>query len=221
MNNSFARYGDSIYKQTAGIPQGNNASPLLADLTLAYMEYKYIMANQDKFRKFNVRSFRYMDDLLIIYKPDQSQTVENFSDIYDNQLQLEKTNESVHSCNYLDLNITIDNMNKVCITKLYNKTDDYQFKIQKYPHYQSNIPLQIGLNTITGELIRFSRSCSKVEDFLDRADNLIQDYKSNEFPPIVIINRILRVIKNNELIKYKYNPAEMNKYCHSLKNKHS
>ena len=59
------------------------------------------------------------------------------------------------------------------------------------------------------------------EYFLDRADNLIQDYKSNEFPPIVIINRILRVIKNNELIKYKYNPAEMNKYCHSLKNKHS
>ena len=35
-------YSGVVYRQEKGIPQGNNASPQIADLTLAMMEYRYI-----------------------------------------------------------------------------------------------------------------------------------------------------------------------------------
>ena len=40
--NSFVRFGPYVFKQIKGIPMGGNASPLIADLFLANLEFKYM-----------------------------------------------------------------------------------------------------------------------------------------------------------------------------------
>ena len=40
--NSFVRFGPHVFKQIKGIPMGGNASPLIADLFLANLEFKYM-----------------------------------------------------------------------------------------------------------------------------------------------------------------------------------
>ncbi|GMR40658.1 hypothetical protein PMAYCL1PPCAC_10853, partial [Pristionchus mayeri] len=69
LKNSFAYYGGQLYQQYKGIPQGNNASPQIADLTLAIMEYQYIRNNikVGHTLAFSLnRTFRYIDALFHI-----------------------------------------------------------------------------------------------------------------------------------------------------------
>ena len=40
--NSFVRFGPHVFKQIKGIPMGGNASPLIADLFLANVEFRYM-----------------------------------------------------------------------------------------------------------------------------------------------------------------------------------
>ena len=40
--NSFVRFGPHVFKQIKGIPMGGNASPLIADLFLANLEFRYM-----------------------------------------------------------------------------------------------------------------------------------------------------------------------------------
>ena len=47
--NSFSRFGPHVFKQIKGIPMGGNASPLIADLFVANLEFRYM----DKLVSFN------------------------------------------------------------------------------------------------------------------------------------------------------------------------
>ena len=176
------------------------------------------MKHQQLFKRYNIRTYRYMDDLLQIYKPQPNYSTEiTFKSIYDAALNVECTNITDREANFLDLTINIIEENNEIITKLYNKTDDYNFRIRRYPHYTSNIPISLGLNTIKGEIIRFSRCCNKFEDFKTRIEGLIQDFKYNQFPNILIYNRILRVIKSNFLINNKYDKTKLSNYLVKFK----
>ena len=150
-----------------------------------------------------------MDDFLLFYNrnnPDTTQLVSQFgNEIYHSSLSLDKTNDTDTSAHYLDLNIHIDS-NLGISTALYNKTDDYRFKIMRYPHFDSNIPLRLGLSTLHGEIIRFSRSCSLLDDFIVRVKTIIQEFVDNSYPKAVILNKVKNIVKNNELIKFKYDP---------------
>ena len=68
--NSFVKFGPHVLKQIKGIPMGGNASPLIADLFLANLEFRYM----DKLHSFkspeNLRmakklsnNSRYIDDI--------------------------------------------------------------------------------------------------------------------------------------------------------------
>ena len=75
--NSYVKFGPYIFKQTKGIPMGGNASPLIADLFLANLEFKYMNElidtdqNDDNYNN-NIRlakklsnNCRYIDDILV------------------------------------------------------------------------------------------------------------------------------------------------------------
>ncbi|GMT14529.1 hypothetical protein PFISCL1PPCAC_5826, partial [Pristionchus fissidentatus] len=152
--NSFAFYGGTFYRQNKGIPQGNNASPQIADLTLAVMEYQYI---HNKIKTGHPlayslsRTFRYIDDLLHV-----SSKIESFIEI------------------------------RKPVLSLYNKTDDYSFQVIRYPHFESNVPVKIGLNTFYGEMVRIYRNCSELNDFILRTESLIAYFLSIQYPRHII-----------------------------------
>jgi hypothetical protein len=205
LDNSFVKFGDKIYKQIKGIPQGSNASSALADLTLIAMEHRYVTENSKLFNKSCFMAFRYVDDLFIIGK-EVSKYIKLLKDIYHNELNLERTNSNANDCNFLDLNIKlIDNKIK---SKIYNKTDDYNFEVMKYPHFNSNIPHCIIGNVIYGELLRFTRGCSFLEDYIVRCKDTISQLLKNNYPEGLAIGIFKAASKRNSLYREKYNISD-------------
>jgi hypothetical protein len=74
----------------------------------------------------------------------------------------------------------------------------------KYPHYNSNIPHSIIGNVIFGELLRFARGSSLVEDYLARCRDTITQLLKNNYPSDLAISIFKSASKKNLLCKEKY-----------------
>ena len=170
--NTYVRFGDHLFRQEKGIPMGGNCSPLIADLYLSWLEYKYVtntMKNNFPMAKQLSYNSRYIDDIIT---PNISNFLDIASHIYPKELPLERSSSnSLHDC-FLDLDILVKN-NKF-VTKIYHKVDLFNFEVISYPFPDSNIPSRIGYNTFLSQLVRFSRVCTFVEDFAFRT-RLIYD----------------------------------------------
>lgn len=201
MSNSYAMYGKSIFKQINGIPQGNSASPLLADLTLMAMEVKYILANQQDYSKTNFIAARYIGDILFIGQ-DLKKILENTKNMYHSSLTLTQTNPTTISCDFLDLTILI--RDRKLTTKMYNKTDAFDFKVLKYPQFSSNIHSSIICSTIAGEIVRIERSCSEFDTFDIRMKDLFKNLIENGYSTVFIKKQFFKNIMRRKSIRYKY-----------------
>ena len=170
--NTYVRFGNKLFIQEKGIPMGGNCSPLIADLYLSWLEYKYmkeLLKTDFALAKKLSSNSRYIDDIIT---PNINNFLDIASSIYPSELPLENsTNDNLHDC-FLDLDISVRN-NKF-VTKIYHKVDLFNFEVISYPFPDSNIPQRIGYNTFLSQLIRFSRVCGLVEDFAFRT-RLIHD----------------------------------------------
>ena len=167
LDNIFVRYGNAIYRQVIGIPMGTNCAPLVADLFLYCYERDFMLglnpdSQADVIHAFNDTS-RYLDDIFNIDNPyfDKMRT-----SIYPKELQLNKANNSDISAAFLDLDLSINN--GIVSSKIYDKRDDFNFKIVNYPHLDGDVPRATSYGVYISQLIRFARACSFVEDFSDR-----------------------------------------------------
>ncbi|MDA3086526.1 hypothetical protein OFO27_08365, partial [Campylobacter sp. CS_ED1] len=150
-----------------GIPMGTNCAPLIADLFLFCYEKEFMLSldtntQSDVILSFNYTS-RYLDDIGNI---DNDFFHTMFKDIYPPELELNKANEVNTNASFLDLNLSI--MNGKVTTNIYDKRDDFNFKIVNYPNLSGNIPSSPSYGVYISQLIRFSRCCSNVEDFHKR-----------------------------------------------------
>ncbi|KAF8367718.1 hypothetical protein PRIPAC_85547, partial [Pristionchus pacificus] len=205
LRNSFAYYGGNLYQQQKGIPQGNNASPQIADLTLAVMEYQYIRNNIQSGHPLSFslsRTFRYIDDLFHI-SDKKDEFIRITTDMYHRSLTLEQTNTDPKESAFLDMSIKVTITGAVQ-TSLYNKTDDYSFSVVRYPHYESNIPISMGLNTLHGEIIRIFRNCSLFEHFLERTCQLARYFLQIQYPKEILCSRLYSTFNKTPAISLKY-----------------
>ena len=134
----FFKIGISVFEQIIGIPLGSDLAPFFVNLVLASYEIKWIKnKKKDNYsiaRKFN-HVFRYIDDLLAI---NDNMLFQNFyKEIYPQELELKKENANNLEAHFLDLNIKIEN--NTFITRLYDKRNDYPFKVVRLSYYISNI----------------------------------------------------------------------------------
>ena len=164
--NTYVCFGHKLFHQTKGIPMGGNCSPLIADIYLSWLEFEYMSKlknNNFALAKQLSYNSRYIDDILT---PNISDFLSIASQIYPTEIPLEgSTSNEMHDY-FLDLDINVNN--KRFITKIYHKVDLFNFNVISYPFPDSNIPLKIGYNTFLSQLIRFSRICTKVQDFANR-----------------------------------------------------
>lgn len=165
LDNSFCTLGDSVFKQRKGVLQCSNISPLLADLTMSWLEYKFSSKHMVN-RNNVVHPIRYMDDILVIHNKNSQYINDMLEKVYNNLFEIVKTNTDDYSCNYLDLEINIVD-NKLC-TRLYNKTDDFNFVVKRLPNAISFISNNIKKDTIYTETLRIARTCTYISDFTSR-----------------------------------------------------
>ena len=201
--NTFVTFGRFVFQQTKGIPMGGNCSSLIADLYLCYKEFQYMkrLLADKKFglaRHFS-NSSRYVDDVIIInYKNFKNKT----NDIYPNDLVLERNGENDKLVNYLDITITIDNQG--VSTNLFNKVDNFNFPVVMFTFPSSNIPMSLGYNIFYGQVLRYSKICTKKQDFLIKTKQLYNTLKSRGYKVDQLCKRFAKVFRKDSFLLYKF-----------------
>ena len=150
-------------------------------------------------RKFS-HTFRYIDDLLAIN--DGGMFERYHKDIYPVELQLKKENSTFNTCTFLD--IKIDIMNDTFVTSLYDKRDDYQFRIVRLPYRSSNIPKKMFISSIVTEVLRIARVTSTFQSFLISTKILIRRMIYKGAQVLEIKTSLHRIIKKHleDFLKY-------------------
>ena len=169
ISNTHVKFGNFIFKQICGIPMGMIPAPGFAKLGLGVDEYRFTTKlirekKIDVLRKL-INMCRYIDDIGIANFDGFSEIAK---DMYPRSLVLNKSNASgILNCAFLDLSVSVvENKFEV---KVYNKTDDYQFRVITFPFLESNILTSICYSVYLGEILRYLRICSKLKDFESRA----------------------------------------------------
>ena len=140
IDNIYVRFGGSVSPQVIGIPMGTNSAPLLAELFLHTFEYDFVVKTmkQDTTKAFQLlNTFRYIDDLFSINNVDFGHYT---SAIFPSELELNDTCTLSTEVCYLDTNIKTVDINAPFRMSIYDKRDDFAFRIVNFPHMDSNIP---------------------------------------------------------------------------------
>ena len=151
---------------------GTYCAPQVADLFLCFVMRDFLMSlsddNQtDVIDAFNTTS-RYLDDILNI----NNVYFDNMaSQIYPSELQLHKANTSDTKAAFLDLHLSIS---YIISTKIYDKRDDFDFKIVNFPFLDGDVPRSTSYGVYITQLIPFARASSYVADFNTRNKFLTQ-----------------------------------------------
>ena len=165
IDNIFVDFGGRIFQQTIGIPMGTNCAPLLADLFLYSYEAEFIQSlvkegNRTLAKMFNL-TFRYIDDVLSL---NNKQFSDHLHRIYPPELEIKNTTDTLYASTYLDLYLQHDINGKLSI-RIYDKRDDFNFKIVNFPYLCSNIPSSPAYGVFVSQLICYSRACTDYCDF--------------------------------------------------------
>ena len=98
-------------------------------------------------------------------------------------MEVKETTETASSASLLDFYLEFDDSGQLS-TKIYDKRDDFNFKIINFPNMCSNIPASPPYGFYISQLIRYARASSNYSDFLKRdlhlSNRLLdQGYKNN------------------------------------------
>ena len=172
VRNAYVKFGNLIFRQICGIPMGMIPAPGFAKLGLGVDEYKFcnklVRDKRIDLLKKMMNLVRYIDD---IGAANFEEFGEIAKDIYPRSLILNKSNESsVENCAFLDLRVSV--VDQSFQTKVYNKTDDYNFMVITFPYLESNILTSVCYSVYFGELLRYLRISSRLIDFETRSRKL-------------------------------------------------
>jgi hypothetical protein len=87
--------------------------------------------------------------------------------IYPPELEIKETTDTASSVSFLDLYLEFDDSGQLS-TKMYDKRDDFNFKIINLPNMCSILPASPAYGAYISQLIRYARASSNYSDFLKR-----------------------------------------------------
>ena len=148
---------------------------------------------------------RFIDDMICIN--DMGEFGREYKNIYPESLDL-KCEHNGSKATFLDLEIKIEN-NKFSY-KLFDKRDNYDFKIVRMPFISSNIPTRIFYATFTSEILRIARTTLKLKEFTDRSKTMIQRMRTQGGDENMIKKYVCKMLhKHGEVVK-KFNILQEN-----------
>ena len=145
-------------------------------------------------------TMRYIDDLLTLNNASFHSAID---DIYPVELKLKKTSESSTALSYLDIQIAI--VNGKYSTAVYDKRDNFDFKIVNFPHLSSNIPSGPAYGVYISQLVRIGRICSDYSDFALRHYKLTERLINQGYRYSSLCRAFHKFAKKDLQIITKYN----------------
>jgi hypothetical protein len=178
---------------------GTNCAPLLVNLFLYSYESEFLQKLlKDKkiheARAFNF-AYRYIDDVLSI---NNSRFAECLPLIYHPELEIKETTYTASSASFLNLYLEFDDSGQLS-TKMYDKRDDFNFKIINFPNMWRNIPGFPAYGVYILQFIRYARANSNYSDFLKRHLHLRNRLLDQGYQKI----RLIRCLKKF-IFRYQY-----------------
>lgn len=138
-NSSYFTYKNNFYKQTLGTPMGSTISSIIAQYVM-----DHILDNLIPLLPFELPFIKkFVDDIITAVPADQTQTILNIFNSYNNNIQFTIEIEQQYSIPFLDTKV-IHMSNNSLITDWYQKN----ISSGRYIHYQSNLPIYIKTNFI-------------------------------------------------------------------------
>lgn len=153
-----------------------------------YYENKHNINNNNS-QNFVV--YRYIDD--VIFFGIDSNCVD-FLNCYPSYLNLHLQNNYSNSAHFLDLKLEI--VENRLNFDVYDKRSDYNFKINRYPHWDSNLHKSVFKGVILTQIYRINRIINNSWDRLIILDQFISNLKENDYP----FDFIFKYINRNAFI---------------------
>ena len=114
------------------------------------------------------------------------------------ELEVKETTDTASSASFLDLYLEFDDSGQLS-TKIYDKRDDFNFKIINFPNMCSNIPASPAYGVYISQLIRYARGSSNYSDFLKRHLHLRNRLLDQGYKKIRLIRSLKKFI-----FRYQY-----------------
>ena len=209
LENTFVLFAGHIFQQVCGIPMGGNASPQIATLTLSSMEYQFMQCRDNLDVRFSLQHVnRYVDDLLAV-------NCEGFLDIcrriYPVSIPLSDTSITDVACNYLDLGLRIEDSR--LRVNVYNKTDDFDFKVVRYVDSSGNVPHSLGLCVFYSQCVRMARICNFSDAFARALGALTCDFIAKGFSIKELLSSFCKFYSHYSVLLSKFD-ISCNKKAH-------
>ena len=109
------------------------------------------------------------------------------------------------SSSYLDCYLYIDNGKLT--TRLYDKREDFNFPIVNFPFLSSNIPSAPAYGVYVSQLIRYARTCSNYQDFMERGKVLTQKLLSQGYQKTKLVATLKKFYGRHHDLVNPYNVA--------------
>ena len=208
INNTYVQNGDKIRKQVKGLPMGTNPAPHLANIILSWYESTFIdkLMQEDitKARQY-IGTFRYIDDILTIDNPHFSSIIntttnENNTSIYPPYLELNRASEDTNKLDFLG--IEINGTNNSFVTNVTNSKKKFPYNKINYPSFLGNFPQVLGYGVFTGQLHRFSRICSKAQDFVTCCAQTASDLLKKGYAKKKLTLKFIQFTERQTIFKY-------------------
>jgi hypothetical protein len=202
LKENYVRFADFQFRQDTGIPMGNPASPVLADLTLTGLEYFFLTNPINRSEAYKCRNVvRYIDDLLSTNNPLFNRIA---SKIYPDEIPLNFTELSDKSIQFLDCEISVDVDSKLKYISIYDKTRDFNFQVKKFIHSSSNVHDNLFSNVFMSQIIRVARICNNRNKFKLEIRRLIKDMQFNLVDESALYNTYFEVYQNYNQLFQKF-----------------
>ena len=104
-----------------------------------------------------------------------------FKDIYPSELELKKTALSHLKAAYLDMDITVNQTNKQFHYTLYDKRNDFSFKVISMPNLKSNIPISPAYGVFYSQVVRLFRANNNLLGFINNVKALSEKLCNQNF----------------------------------------
>ena len=163
-------------------------------------------------------TFRYIDDLFSVNNLDFGNYI---SAIHPSELELKDTSTSSTEVCYLDTethkglnpygflldtNIKTGDNTPFRIS-IYDKREDFAFRIVNFPHMDSNIPANPAYGVYISQLVRYARICTSKVDFINRLRGLSLRLRQQGFETNLLQKSFNKFFSRHGLIIEKYGAA--------------
>ena len=129
------------------------------------------------------------------------------SAIYPSELELKGTSTSSTGVCYLDTNIKTGDNTHFRIS-IYDKREDFAFRIVNFPYMDSNIPANPAYGVYISQLVRYARICTSKVDFINRLRGLSLRLRQQGFETNLLQKSFNKFFSLHGLIVEKYDAAQ-------------